>query len=70
VKALLIVALGATLAGCTPLEWQIGIAGISYIASVNNVGASYLKWTDDQDLVCPVALTPMQRCPVKAVHAP
>lgn len=71
-KSLLLLSL-LSLSGCgIPTAVGVSLAGsaIGYVASVNNLGASYLRWTDDQDLVCPVALEPMQRCPVKAVRAP
>lgn len=37
------------LAGCGQLGAQIAIAGVSYVASANNLGAETLKFIDDKD---------------------
>jgi hypothetical protein len=44
------------LAGCgsLPAGAQLGIAALTYIASVNNLGAETLKFADDHDAkACP-----------------
>ncbi|GEM_PF-5975600 len=37
------------LAGCGQIGAQIAVAGLSYVASVNNLGAETLKFIDDKD---------------------
>lgn len=59
------------LAGCgLPAAVTVSLigSGVGYVASLNNVGASYLKWTDDQELVCPMPLTAREACPVAKVR--
>ena len=55
-RALMIAAI-LPLAGCgsLPAGAQLAIAGLSYLASVNNLGSQTLRFIDDRDTTaCPV----------------
>lgn len=70
-KRLLLLGAALSLSGCAaaPAWLTIVAPALGYVASINNLGAEYLRFTDGSTLVCPVALAPQQPCPVAKVRS-
>jgi hypothetical protein len=50
-----------SLIGCTQLGAELTIAGASYVASLNNLGAQTLRFIDDKrDQTCPPPAKPQE----------
>lgn len=72
IRALALAGVAFGLSGCmaAPAWLTIVAPTLSYFASVNNVSIETLRFIDDREQVCPVALAALQRCPVTKILPP